>query len=309
MNAVAPMAQCLDAGYAALAAPRYELIPIRGMLEQAGLLPRGSSITVTCSPKHGIERTLESAELLAGMGYLVVPHLAARLVQDRHHLQAILERLHAAGMDEVFVIGGDAARPVGEFAGGHELLEAMAGLDPRPARVGIPAYPEGHALIDAATLEQALQAKSAFASYMVTQICFDPEQITKWLRDMAGRGPGLPVHIGLPGVMEPRRLLGLAMRIGIGNSAKVLRRSNGLFGHLLGGEYTPDDLVWRLAPLFDDPQLDLRGFHLNTFNQLEPLLRWRHRMLEAMAAWCSPAEPDEEGGFAADYGHADADPA
>lgn len=305
MSAVAPMTQSLDAGYAALAASRWELIPIRGMLEQAGLLPRGSAITVTCSPKHGIERTLESAELLAGMGHLVVPHLAARLVQDRHHLQAILERLQAAGIDEVFVIGGDAARPVGEFAGGHELLQAMAELEPRPERVGIPAYPEGHALIDAATLEQALQAKSAFASYMVTQICFDPEQIIEWLRDMAGRGPGLPVHIGLPGVMEPRKLLGLAMRIGIGSSAKVLRRSNGLFGHLLGGEYTPDDLIWRLAPLFEDPAVRVTGFHLNTFNQVEPLLRWRHRMLEAMAPYCSPAEPDEEGGFRTDYGQPD----
>lgn len=47
-----------------LASPRYELLPLADMREAAGLLPDGALVTVTCSPRHGIERTLEEAEWL-----------------------------------------------------------------------------------------------------------------------------------------------------------------------------------------------------------------------------------------------------
>ena len=58
----------------ALTHPRFELIPIKGVEEQAAYLPRGAKVTVTCSPARGIEHTLLHAEQLARHG-LQVPQL------------------------------------------------------------------------------------------------------------------------------------------------------------------------------------------------------------------------------------------
>lgn len=270
-------------GYEALAAPRFELIPIRGMQEAAGHLPTGSVINVTCSPKHGLDRTLEAAHSLAGLGHRPIPHIAARLVRDRAHLTRVLDELARGGMDEVFVVGGDAAKPAGQFDSAAPLLEMMDGMANRPVTIGLPAYPEGHALISDAALASALAAKRAFGDYLVTQICFDPARIRTWLGELAADGTRLPVYIGLPGVMDPKQLLSISLRIGIGTSLRVLRRNQGMTDQMLGGAYVPDALVHALLPLFDTPgEVPLAGFHLNTFNLVPPLLSWQQRMLDEL---------------------------
>ena len=60
---------------------RYEVLPTASA-EEAVLthLPRERVITVTASPSKGLGATLDLAERLAGHGYVVVPHLAARTV-------------------------------------------------------------------------------------------------------------------------------------------------------------------------------------------------------------------------------------
>src|SRR5271169_5356196 len=70
-----------DAAVAALIrAANIELIPLRGAQEKLDAVPAGTKITITCSPKFGLERTLEYAELAVKAGHEVVPHLAARQV-------------------------------------------------------------------------------------------------------------------------------------------------------------------------------------------------------------------------------------
>ena len=67
---------------AALAAllrrPRFEVLPLDGIEEQVRThLPTAVKVTVTASPRKGIEATLDLSERLAGAGYPVVPHLSA----------------------------------------------------------------------------------------------------------------------------------------------------------------------------------------------------------------------------------------
>ena len=88
----------------ALAHPRFEVVPLLGVEEQARYLPRGAKVTVTCSPARGIDNTLRHAEQLAGQGMQVVPHISARLVVDTAHLEAIVPRLAALNLREIFVI-------------------------------------------------------------------------------------------------------------------------------------------------------------------------------------------------------------
>src|SRR5690625_3325795 len=139
-----------------VAEPRFEVIPLRGIA--AGVvdhLDPGATVTVTASPRHGLQPTLELATVLAGHGMNVVPHLAARLVPGRDELAGILTQLESAGVGEVFVIGGDNAQPVGEFASSLDLLTAMAGIG-HDLTVGVAGYPEPHPGIDDDVLIQAM---------------------------------------------------------------------------------------------------------------------------------------------------------
>ncbi|MCE9664457.1 methylenetetrahydrofolate reductase [Halomonas sp. M5N1S17] len=268
------------AALAALARPawlatRFELLPIRGMQEAAGALPEGAVVTVTCSPRHGLERTLEASEWLAGAGFRVVPHLAARLVRDRAHLERLLARLAALGVEDVFVVGGDAERPLGDFPHGLALLEAMTVLSTRPERVGVPAYPEGHHNIEAASLQCDLEAKAALADYAVTQLCFEPGPLLAWRDRQQRRGLRLPVHAGIPGVMERKRLLSIALRLGLGHSVRTLQRQGGWMTRLFGpAVYRPDALLRGLRSSLGEGGAGFLGLHIYTFNQIGPTRAW-----------------------------------
>jgi methylenetetrahydrofolate reductase (NADPH) len=249
------------------------------------LLPEGATVTVTCSPTRGIESTLLLGEKLRERGFRIVPHIAARLVADRAHLDEIVRRLDDLGVREIFVIGGDTRKPVGPFSSAVELLSAMADAGHDFEHVGIGGYPEGHPNIDDKTLRQTLLDKRPFATYVVSQMCFDPDAILNWVADIRRRGIGLPVYIGLPGVVERKKLLQISLKIGVGDSARFLTKyTQVLTKFLKPGGYSPDELVKNLAPFVEDQDYNLAGFHIYTFNQVESTEEWRRQVLDSERA-------------------------
>jgi methylenetetrahydrofolate reductase (NADPH) len=267
-----------------LARPRYEVIPTKGTDEWVGDLPKGGKVTITCSPAQGIEGTLRLAERLAERGFRIVPHLSARLVTGKGHLEEIVERLDNLEAKEIFVIGGDAKNPAGPFSSAFELLSAMADLGHGFEEIGVGGYPEGHPLIDDGTLRRALLDKQRFATYIVSQMCFDSGAILDWVADVRRLGISLPVLVGVPGVVNKKKLLQISRKIGVGESARFLRKHAGLAGNLLAdllrfGGYSPDGLVRELAPYAGKGDHGIEGFHFYTFNQVESTEQWRRRML------------------------------
>jgi methylenetetrahydrofolate reductase (NADPH) len=266
----------------ALARPRFELIPMEGARERAAHLPKGAKVAITCSPTRGIESTLLLGEELSERGFQIVPHISARLVAGRAHLEEIVRRLDDLGVGEVFVIGGDARKPAGPFSGALELLSAMTDLGHDFEHIGIGGYPEGHPAIDDNTLLRALLDKQPFATYIVSQMCFDPGAILDWAADMRRRGIELPVYVGLPGVVERKRLLRVSLKIGVGDSARFLTKYTNVLTRLLKpGGYNPDGLVKELAPYVGDRDYNIVGFHIYTFNQVESTEKWRQQTLDS----------------------------
>jgi methylenetetrahydrofolate reductase (NADH) len=264
----------------ALSQPRFELIPMEGAGERAAYLPKGANVAISCSPTRGIQGTLSLGEELLHRGFRIVPHVAARLVADRTHLEEIMRRLEDLGVKEIFVIGGDAKKPVGPFSSAFELLSAMADMGHHVERAGIGGYPEGHPVIDDETLLQALLDKRPFATYIVSQMCFDAGAILDWITDIRRRGIDLPVYVGLPGAVERKKLLRISLKIGVGDSARFLtRHTNVLTEFLRSGRYSPDELVKDLAPYVGDRDYNIAGFHIYTFNQVQSTEKWRRKML------------------------------
>lgn len=266
----------------ALTRPKYELIPLKNVLDQAGFLPEGSLVSVTASPQKGMMETIDLSIELKERGFDVIPHLSARLTPDRAELEIILKRLDEAGIHKAFVVGGDATDP-GEFFDGLALLTTMERMGHSLTEIGVPGYPEGHHIVDDATITKAMQDKLPYASYVTTQMCFVPDVIGDWVAGLRESGVGLGVYIGIPGVAELKRLVSISMRIGVGASAGFISKNKGLAGKLVrSGGYSPDDLILGLAPLLADPAANITGFHIYTFNGVDTTEAWRREMLAAL---------------------------
>jgi hypothetical protein len=69
-----------------LADATIEIIPLRGAQDQIQAAPAGATVAITCSPKFGLDRTLQFCAVAARSGRRVVPHLAARMVISRRAL-------------------------------------------------------------------------------------------------------------------------------------------------------------------------------------------------------------------------------
>jgi methylenetetrahydrofolate reductase (NADPH) len=268
-----------------LAEPKFELMPFDSFGEQMEHLPDGATIAITTSPTLGIESTIEWTEKAAAEGYEIIPHIAARYVEDEAHLEEIAGRLVDAGVTDIFVPGGDREEPAGEFESAYDLLSTLDDLEYEFEEVGITGYPEGHDFLSDETLAEAMAKKEPYATYIVTQLCYDPETIVEWVGEIRDRGVDLPVDVGIPGVMKYQRLLGISQKVGVGDSVRFLRKTSGVLGfvkQLLGsrGKYTPDELVEGLAP-YVDTEYGIRNVHIYTFNQVPDSEEWRREMLAA----------------------------
>ena len=246
---------------------RIEIIPSGGIVERVtDLVPLTTTLTVTCLPHHGIERTMRTAVQLGVLGYTVIPHLAARTLHDRAELTGILRDCDAAGIREVFVIGGDRKQPAGPYESALPLLEDIAQYSGGLMRAGIAGYPEGHPSAGPVDVLEALLAKQHLASHVVTQMCFAPEKILDYAALLRREGVELPIWAGVAGSVPRTKLVSLATQIGVGSSLKFLSRKGPLARKLLSGDhYSPQSLV---SGLESQPG-NLAGIHLYSFNSLD----------------------------------------
>jgi methylenetetrahydrofolate reductase (NADPH) len=270
----------------ALRRPRYEVIPLQGVEDLVvEHVPKDVKVTVTASPKKGIESTLELAERLSERGYETVPHLSARLIRDDAHLEDIIGRLRASGIRDAFVVAGDAKEPAGKFAGASELLAAMEELGHGLDEIGITGYPESHPFISDANTIRAMYEKEPYATYIVSQICFDAEVIAAWARRVRQRGVDLPIYVGLPGAVSRQKLLRISRGVGLGESTRFLKKyGNWLVRFFLPGGFSPDHLIEGVTSSFVDPESNVQGFHVYTFNEVAKTEAWRREKLGGMGA-------------------------
>ncbi|HEY7627255.1 MAG TPA: hypothetical protein VH761_09305 [Ilumatobacteraceae bacterium] len=262
---------------------RYEVVPLKSLHDQMQHLPPGSSVSVTCSPTKGIDATLELTAEINGHGHQAVPHIAARLVTGRDHVEKIAAALDEHGITEIFVVGGDPD-PVGPYSDGLSLMRDLLPQCHAVRTVGFPAYPDHHSLIpdsalDAALLDkQSLLAELGLQAFASTQMCFNAKRIEQWLADQRARGFTVPVHLGVPGVVERARLLSLGTRLGIGSSLRYLRKNSGAILRIFSPKaYDPSKLINPLSRRADE--LQIVGLHLFTFNSIESTAAWQRKAL------------------------------
>ncbi len=273
----------------ALQRPRYEVLPLAGTADQVEEhVPATVTITITAAASRGLEATLALTEALADRGYRAVPHLPARLVADERHLAEILHRTGEAGVRDLFVIAGDAEEPVGVFRDSLALLTCMRrlhefGVSRGLEQIGVAGYPQGHPFISTGRLYEALVAKQAQSDYAVSQLCFDASAVSTWVTGLRRAGVRLPIHVGIAGVVDQRKLVRIARRIGVGQSARFLSsHRHGWVRLLVPGAYRPERVVRPLAADLAQPLLGVVGLHVYTMGDIAATERWRLRALRSL---------------------------
>lgn len=261
-----------------------ELIPLKSVDAAIAALPPGSPVSVTASPVKGLSATMELTERILAAGHRPVPHIAARLVEGTDHTATLAKWLQASAIDTVFVVAGDAEEPAGPYEGALAFLRDLLSSDHGLARVGVTAYPDGHALIPQPVLHEQLHAKQQLLAeagvegWASTQMCFDTDLIATWLRAERAEGLTLPVHLGIPGVVDRSKLMTMGVRLGVGASLRYLKKNRTAVTKLLSpGAYNPDDILMPLADHMDELGID--GLHVFTFNQVEATQQWRQAAL------------------------------
>ncbi|MGW2647571.1 methylenetetrahydrofolate reductase [Streptomyces sp. NPDC001393] len=250
-------------------------------LEEAqGSIPPGTRINITFLAGEDLGMRLAAARAVKRLGFVPVPHISARRLPSRAALEEFLSGLAEDGTAEnVFVVGGDPARPEGPYPDALAVLRT--GLLQRHGvrHVGISGYPEGHPAIADGILWSALTDKAAalgthrFGGDVITQFGFDVEPVLGWLEAARSRGVRLPVRIGVPGPAGVRRLLGYATRFGVATSASVARKYGFSLTNLMGTT-GPDRFLHALAHRYDPERHGAVKVHFYTFGGLRHTAEW-----------------------------------
>ena len=118
----------------------------------------------------------------------------------------------------------------------------------------------------------------------MSNLCFDATIVRRWITRVRGRGVTLPIYFGLAGPVGQAKLLNMAAKIGVGESARILS------GHAkwivrMGAPcgYSPTRLLERASATLCDPASIVAGVHLFTFNQLRETEQWRQAILATLS--------------------------
>lgn len=262
----------------------FELIPMKSAADAIEALPANSLVSVTASPVHGMAPTRALTDELRKLAHRPIPHIAARLIKDRGETLDLAAWTRSEGYDRIFVVAGDAEAAHGPYEGGHSFLRDFLDAEHGVTTIGVPSYPDGHGFLSTEVcheqlhLKQSLFEEAGVDGWTSTQMCFDKELITTWLEAERSSGLTMPVHLGLPGVVDRTRLMTTGVRLGVGASLRYLKKNRAALTKLISSsQYDPDEI---LLPIIDRIEpLGVTSLHVFTFNQVERTEAWRQAAL------------------------------
>jgi len=199
----------------------------------AEILPAGTRIYIAHIEGAPIEDMVATARRIAGEGFPVMPHFAARGIRSRAVLAEWISMYRGeAGVDQALLLGGGHDAPVGDFDSSMALMET--GLFDGFRRLHVAGHPEGNRDIDPDDSDrrvmEALRWKQAFADRtdaefaIATQFLFEAAPAIAWAERLTEEGIRMPVHIGIAGPAKLSTTIRFAMTCGIGPSLRVLQR-------------------------------------------------------------------------------------
>ena len=140
--------------------------------------------------------------------------------------------------------GGDAD-PAGDYKDALAMLEDLPRSGSPFADVGITGYPESHPTIHDDLTVQSMWDKRQHATHIVSNLTFDPA-VVKRLAPPAARCAASRCRCcsACPGRSTATKLLGMATKIGVGESTRFLAKQKGLLARLVApGGFTGESFL------------------------------------------------------------------
>lgn len=247
------------------------------------LLPRGVRVYVPDLGNTPDRLLVRGMRRLSDLGYIGVPHIAARRIATHRQFEDRVKVLTLeGGVRDMLLLGGGLGCAAGPFASTMDMLDT--GLLDRCGvkSFGIAGHPEGSPDFSDAVALEALRSKAEFGKRsdadvrIVTQFGFDGARYLHWVEDMHRHGIDLPIHIGVAGPAKVTTLLRYAASCGVGNSITFLRkRATSLAA--LAGIRSAEEMVqlferdMAVSPVIASA---VRQIHVFAFGGIEKAAQW-----------------------------------
>jgi methylenetetrahydrofolate reductase (NADPH) len=252
---------------------------VDGLKRVAPSLPPDTPVSVTFLPDEEPDARIAAATAVRELGFEPMPHFSARRIESHAEFESYLEAVvQQAKVRRCFVIAGDRDTPAGPFADSSALIATGCFEKAGIKAIGIAGHPDGHPHMSAEQRWDVLKKKAAdiedrgMAPLIVTQFGFDAGSILAWLKELRGRGLGVPVRVGVPGPAGIKTLLRFAARCGVEASASVIAKYGISITQLLGSA-GPDRLVDALSERISSEHGRVR-LHFYPFGGLQRTVEW-----------------------------------
>lgn len=235
----------------------------------AGLAPlKPDFVSVTCSAggTGDADNTAVVAALVQDeFGIPAIAHLTCRSL-THESLAERLRELSAAGITNVLALRGDPGQDSasGDFVHACDVIPEIveAGFC-----VGAAAYPEGH--VSCLNLDDDLrhlrEKQDSGASFLITQVCFDDDAISHFLKRCHGAGITVPITFGIMPPTSKDQLIRMAFMCAASLPAPLIR----LIMQHEGDERSLQaaGISYALNQLRFLEHLGVSGLHLYTMNR------------------------------------------
>lgn len=267
---------------ALLANSSYEVTPhaTDAIGKSKDVLPKGSEVFCAHIPGTPYEGIVTECVRIREQGFEPVPHLVARNAPTPAEFEEFLKRLIGeAGVNRALCLAGDVDTPRGDWIQALDILGSGILQRNGITNVRISAYPEGIPKVPTPVLDQALRdkvklcAETGLDATIVSQFAFEAEPVVNRIREIRGEGITNKMRVGICGPASVTNLLKYAVKCGVGNSLKALRRPE-MLANLLT-KMTAADIVNAVAADAEARGDDnIIGFHFFSFGGLFASVNW-----------------------------------
>ncbi|XP_054730826.1 5,10-methylenetetrahydrofolate reductase [Anastrepha obliqua] len=140
---------------------------------------------------------------------VVMPHLTCFRADSKR-----LDEFLKLNFTNVLALRGDQVDPEQQFPHAKNLVEYIRNKRGDTISIGVAGYPEGHP--ESKSMEEDMQylkeKVDAGADFIITQICFSPESIVRFVQNCRANGITVPIIIGIV-VPDNMRILQFIMNI------------------------------------------------------------------------------------------------
>jgi methylenetetrahydrofolate reductase (NADPH) len=257
-----------------------ELAPgeVAGFAPDARVFPKGSRVFLSHIAGKSLPAQADAARTLVERGFRPVPHLGARNFDTEAAYIDHVGRLAAVGVEDALFVGGNPATSHGPLSEAADLLGHPVIADTAIRTAYLAVHPEGHPTVARPLLDAAFARKLELCAARgirpaaVSQFGFDGEGLGRFATSFVAAHPGMELRLGLAGVTSLAKLVGFAVRCGVGPSLSILRKSPGaLFS--VASDRDPADVIAGIDAAGVPESADVHA-HFFVFGGWKKTLAW-----------------------------------